>query len=78
MSFLPDKQPKSEHDKGRLFAKVYTAAKSLGVLDCPYYDELDIDRALQNNEMMREMVFLNQPLRADLLSENIFKFSNNL
>lgn len=70
LPFLPDERPMSEHDKGRLFAKVYTAAKEIGVLDCPHYDELDIDRAVQSREMMRQMVLLNPLVRAGLLSDN--------
>lgn len=69
LTFLPDEAPKSEHDRGLLFSKVYRAAKEIGVLECPHYNELDIDRALSNSKMMAEMVHLNSPGRADLLSE---------
>jgi hypothetical protein len=78
LTFLPDEAPVSDHDKGLLFSKVYRSAKSIGVLDCPHYDELDIDRAVEDDEMMRQMVLLNAPLRADLLSDEICDFSNPL
>lgn len=71
LTFLPDEQPRSEHDKGRLFSKVYTAAKAIGVLDCPHFDELTIDRTLEDAPQLRQMVLLNSQVRADLLSDEI-------
>ena len=69
ITFLPDEVPNSEHDKGRLFAKVYTAAKAIGVLECPHYNELTIDRTLDDTQQLAQMVNISNATRAELLSE---------
>lgn len=76
LTILPEYLPTTEHEKGRLFSKVYGMAQQLGVLKCPHYDELTIDRTLADDSMLSDMVLMNQPLRADLLSE-IFEYKHN-
>lgn len=39
--------PKTEKEKAKLFSAVYKEAKSKGVLECPYYNSLFIDEALE-------------------------------
>lgn len=69
LTCLPDEVPSSLREKALLFAKVYSYAKNSGVTSCKYFHETDIEEALENDEMLKQMVLLNQPLRADLLSE---------
>lgn len=38
---------KTEKEKAKLFSAVYREAKSKGVLDCPHYNSLLIDKALE-------------------------------
>lgn len=78
LTFLPDEVPITEHEKACLFVKVYGAAERMGVLQCPKYNELDIDRALENSIELHQMVLLNQPTRADLLSEKFSEIDNYL
>lgn len=76
LTCLPDEVPLSQHDKAILFAKVYSYAKNSGVTSCKYFHETSIDEALDNEEMLNKMVLLNQPLRTDLLSENLIEMYN--
>lgn len=76
LTCLPDEMPMSTHDKAILFSKVYSLAVNTGVTTCPHFCELDIDKSLNDDEMLSQMVLLNQPLRADLLSEQFGEFYN--
>lgn len=76
LTCLPDEVPVSLHDKAMLFAKVYSYAKNSGVTSCKFFRETSIDDALDNEEMLSQMVLLNQPLRTDLLSENLMEMYN--
>lgn len=71
LTCLPEEMPISVNEKASLFCKVYSYAENSGVTACCHFRESDIDAALDNDEMMRQMILLNQPLRADLLSEEI-------
>lgn len=71
LTCLPDDVPTSMQDKAALFCRVYSYAENSGVTSCSHFCESDIDDALEDREMLAQMVLLNQPLRADLLSEEI-------
>lgn len=43
-----DEMPMTDHDKAKLFSKVYREAKTKGVLECPHYRPLFIDEVLTN------------------------------
>ena len=66
---MPDTIPTTEREKARLFAKVYRYAESVGVLECPHYDERAIDRTLDDASELREMIHLECPSQTDLLSD---------
>lgn len=76
LTCLPDEVPVSLHDKAMLFAKVYSYAKNSGVTSCKYFQESDIDKAMDDELMLGQMVLLNQPLRTDLLSEKFIEMYN--
>ncbi|WP_317338406.1 hypothetical protein [Phocaeicola coprocola] len=40
--------PVTDHDKAKLFSKVYREAKQKGVLECPHYRSMFIDEVLEN------------------------------
>lgn len=40
--------PVTDHDKAKLFSKVYREAKQKGVLECPHYRSVFIDEVLEN------------------------------
>lgn len=71
LTCLPDEVPVSYQDKAVLFSKVYAYAVNSGVTNCKHFCESDIDKALDNEEELSQMVLLNQPLRADLVAEYI-------
>ena len=43
-----DKIPTTEHEKVKLFIKVYREAKQKGVLECPHYRPIIIDEVLES------------------------------
>lgn len=73
---LPDKMPRNERDRAKLFHKVYSYAEKVGVLGCPYYNETVIDDVLDRPQQLREMVHLNALMRTDLLSVKTKEFYN--
>ena len=70
MVCLPDKMPRTEQERGKLFHKVYTYAEKCGVLDCPHFRENIIDEVIDDPYKLRELVLICNHSRADLLSEN--------
>jgi len=76
LTCIPDEVPISVREKADLFCKVYSLAKSSGITSCKYFCESDIDKALDNEEMLGQMVLLKLHLRADLLSEQFDKIYN--
>lgn len=69
MVCIPDVMPRTKKDKGLLFHKVYTYAEKLGVLECPYFDEANIDKVIDSRKKLREMVDVSNLSQTDLLSE---------
>lgn len=78
MTCLPDAMPKTEHDRKVLFHRVYTYAQENGILECPHYREAVIDEVIDTPSLMAEMVAVEHPSRAVLLSENFRERSNKL
>ncbi len=56
---IPDSLPKSEHDRGKLFSKVYTEAEDKGVLECPHFVPTLIDAVVENDDELCLMMCLN-------------------
>ena len=69
LTCMPESQPKTDKEKAKLFAKVYRYAESVGVLECPHYDETAIDRTLDDAPQLASMIHLGCPGRAELLSD---------
>ena len=66
---VPDKFPADEKERASLFSKVYAQAEKSGILDCPYFDELAIDRAVEDESILTEICRQNSSIRTVLLSE---------
>lgn len=71
LTCMPESIPTTENEKAKLFASVYQYAEKVGVLECPHYDELAIDRAIDDAAQMAEMVHLGCPAQTELLSDFI-------
>ncbi len=69
LTCMPEEVPHTEREKAKLFSSVYKYAESVGVLECPHYDEHTIDRTLENEEELSQMVELECPTQTDLLSD---------
>ncbi len=69
LTCMPERVPQTDKEKAKLFSHVYKHAQTVGVLDCPHYDEHTIDRTLENEEELRKMVNLEHPTQTDLLSD---------
>lgn len=66
---IPNKLPTTEKERASLFSKVYEQAEKSGILKCPYYDELAIDRAVEDKEILRSICSLKSGIQTCLLSE---------
>ena len=66
---VPDKFPADEKERASLFSKVYAQAERNGILDCPYFDELAIDRAVEDVPTLTEICRKNGSIQTVLLSE---------
>lgn len=66
---IPNRVPVSQKEKSSLFSKVYKEAKESGILNCPFFDEINIDRLLDDEKEMHKMIGLNSNLVTELLSE---------
>ncbi len=73
---LPDKMPRNENDRKKLFHKVYTYAQDCGVLDCPHFRESYIDEVIDDPQKLRELVRVCHHTRTDLLSEDFWNKYN--
>lgn len=69
LTCMPEHVPSTEREKAKLFASVYRFAETVGILECPHYDESTIDRTLENEQELLEMVHLESPAQTDLLSD---------
>lgn len=69
LTYIPAEVPITEHEKAAVFIKVYGMAKENGILGCPFYDSLSIDRLLDNDTELSKLVKIAR-LKTDLLSDN--------
>ena len=69
LTCLPDEIPVSKKERDLMFSKVYSYAENIGVTKCKHFCPAIIETSLKDDEMMGQMTLLNQPTRADLLSE---------
>lgn len=56
LTIAPSEPPRTDKDRARLFAAVYREAERLGVLDCPDFDELRIDRAVDSDRALADIL----------------------
>ncbi|MBQ7361497.1 MAG: hypothetical protein IJW68_03280 [Bacteroidaceae bacterium] len=66
---VPDKIPADEKERASLFSKAYALAERNGILDCPYFDELAIDRAVEDDSVLNAICQQNRTIQTVLLSE---------
>lgn len=78
MVCFPDRMPRTEAARKRLFHKVYTYAKECGVLECPYFRESLIDDVIDDPKRLTEIIRVAHHGRADLLSEDFSGICNKL
>lgn len=78
LTCLPEEIPTSIYEKAKLFARVYGMAKNMGITECSHFREACIDETLDDDKMLKDMVLVNMPTRADLLSEEMEMFYNYL
>lgn len=55
---IPDRMPRNDKNKAKLFHEVYSYAEKVGVLGCPFFHEKVIDDVLDTPKNLREMVLL--------------------
>lgn len=73
LTCMPENVPHTDKEKARLFSRVYKYAEEVGVLECPHYDEHTIDKTLENEPQLQQMVELGSPSQTDLLSDFYLK-----
>ncbi len=56
---IPDTMPRSEHERGKLFSKVYAEAERKGILECPHFVPTLIDAVVENETELRAIMCLN-------------------
>lgn len=72
LTYMPEAVPTTIKERKAMFVRVYGLARSMGVLECPHYDESSIDKALENTSEIRKMLKVECPSQTDLLSDFIF------
>lgn len=52
LTILPAEMPVTEHDRAKLFSRVYRAAERIGVLACPFFDENKLDSMVEDDALL--------------------------
>ena len=52
LTIVPETLPSSTEERARLFSRVYRTAEDIGVLACPYFRERDLDRRVEDDNLL--------------------------
>ena len=63
-----DYLPSNDHERAVLFSKVYREAKKKGVLECPYFNSLDIDKYLEILKDLQQISYTSEQNMSEYLS----------
>lgn len=50
LTVVPTNIPKDDDERGALFSKVFRTAERIGVLQCPFFHEEELDSLVENEE----------------------------
>lgn len=58
----PDTLPRTKTQRAELFTRVYRAADYSGVLECPYFNEANIDKVIDDKKALTDLIKASQSL----------------
>lgn len=55
LTVVPETLPSSENERAKLFSRVYRTAEQIGVLTCPHFREINLDRVVEDEKMLSQI-----------------------
>lgn len=67
---VPNKLPASEQERAKLFSSVYKTIERTGIKNCPFFNESIIDKVVEDDTTLAQIMSYASDFRTVLLSED--------